>query len=62
MDLLNKFLQWLTAMDVKKLASMLHCKQSTEFKNSKDPESNGISWLAVHLKISSKHYIKFKLL
>lgn len=46
MDLLNKFLQWLTVMDVKKLASMLHCKQSTEFKNSRDPESDGISLIS----------------
>lgn len=49
-------------MDVKKLASMLHWEQSTEFKNLRGPENNWISWFAVHIKINSKHWIKFKLL
>lgn len=32
MDLFNKFLQWLTVIDVKKLASMLYYEQLTNFK------------------------------
>lgn len=46
MDRLNKFLQLLAVMDVTKLTSVLHCKQSTEIKNSGGPENNWISWLA----------------